>query len=132
MWTSSETGGLILVCKRFPDDAVDFSFEWDEKKFTEKLWPELAKFVPAWDTLKLLRGYAGLYEVNTLDENAIMGEWPELEGLYLANGFSGHGFQHGPAVGSYISELITGQEPALDLSIFSPERILENKPLDRI
>jgi len=132
LWTFSETGGLILIIKRFLDDAMDFNFNWDEKRFIEKIWPELAKFVPAWDTLKLLRGYAGLYEVNTLDENAIIGEWPELKGLYLANGFSGHGFQQGPGVGRYLSELITDQIPTLDLSIFGPERILENKPLGRV
>jgi glycine/D-amino acid oxidase-like deaminating enzyme len=35
----------------------------------------------------------------TLDANAILGEWPEREGLFLANGFSGHGRQQAPAVG---------------------------------
>ena len=91
--------------------------------------PELAEFVPAFDTAKLVRGWAGLYAVNTLDGNAILGEWPELKGLFLANGFSGHGLQQAPAVARYISELILGQPPTLDLSIFGPERILEKRPL---
>ena len=64
-----------------------------------------------------------------MDANAILGEWPNLKGLYLANGFSGHGMQQGPAVGRYITELITGQKPILDLSIFNPIRILENNPI---
>ncbi|MCL0094242.1 FAD-dependent oxidoreductase, partial [Dehalococcoidia bacterium] len=51
------------------------------------------------------------------------------KGFYLANGFSGHGLQQAPAVGRYLSELITGRPPALDLSVFHPDRILENKPL---
>ncbi|MDA3834221.1 MAG: hypothetical protein PF495_12590, partial [Spirochaetales bacterium] len=54
------------------------------------------------------------------------GEWPYLKGFYLANGFSGHGLQQGPAVGRYITELITGEKPILDLAIFNPARILEN------
>jgi glycine/D-amino acid oxidase-like deaminating enzyme len=95
----------------------------------EILWPELAEFVPAFDTLKLVRGWAGLYAVNTLDGNAILGEWPDLKGFFLANGFSGHGLQQAPAVGRYLTELIIGLTPTLDLSIFQPERILENKPL---
>ena len=74
-------------------------------------------------------GWAGLYAVNTLDGNAILGEWPELGGLYLANGFSGHGFQQCHAVGRYLAELILGVDPALDLSVFTPQRILENKPI---
>ncbi|NNL77433.1 MAG: FAD-binding oxidoreductase, partial [Desulfobacterales bacterium] len=74
----------------------------------------------------------GLYAVNTLDGNAILGEWPEVKGLFLANGFSGHGLQQAPAVGRYLSELILGRAIRLDLSIFSPQRILENKPLSEI
>jgi len=111
------------------DDPIGFDFTWDEKRFVEKLWPELAAFVPAFDTLKVVRGWAGLYAVNTLDDNAILGEWPELKGLFLANGFSGHGLQQAPAVGRYLCELILGSRITLDLSIFSPKRILEKKPL---
>ncbi|MGD9179885.1 MAG: FAD-binding oxidoreductase [Desulfobacterales bacterium] len=129
LYFRTETGGIILLGKSIEDDPVGFNFNWDEKRFLEILWPELAEFVPAFDTLKLRRGWAGLYAVNTLDGNAILGEWPELKGFYLANGFSGHGLQQAPAVGRYISELILAQPPALDLSIFSPKRILENKPL---
>jgi FAD-dependent oxidoreductase domain-containing protein 1 len=129
LYFRTETGNLILLGKSLDHDPVGFDFRWDEKRFTELLWPELAEFVPAFDTLKVVRGWAGLYAVNTLDHNAILGEWPELKGFFLANGFSGHGLQQGPAVGRYISELILGLAPALDLAAFSPERILENRPL---
>jgi len=130
MYFRSETGGLILLGKSMDEDPVGFDFTWDDKRFMEILWPELAEFVPPFDTLKLIRGWAGLYAVNTLDGNAILGEWPELKGFYLVNGFSGHGLQQAPAVGRYISELITARSPVLDLSVFRPERILENKPLN--
>ncbi|MFH1140000.1 MAG: FAD-binding oxidoreductase [Pseudomonadota bacterium] len=129
LYFRTETGGLLLVGKSFSNDPVGYDFNWDDKRFYDHLWPELAEFAPAFDTAKLMRGWAGLYAVNTLDGNAILGEWPELKGFYLANGFSGHGLQQGPAVGRYISELILGLKPSLDLSIFRPERILENKPL---
>jgi len=129
LYFRTETGNLIILGKSLEDDPVGFDFTWDRERFTELLWPELAEFVPAFDTLKVVRGWAGLYAVNTLDSNAILGEWPELKGFFLANGFSGHGLQQGPAVGRYISELILGLNPSLDLSIFSPRRILENRPL---
>ena len=129
LYFRSETGDLILLGKSFEEDPVGFDFTWDDKRFIELLWPELAEFVPAFDRLKLVRGWAGLYAVNTLDGNAILGQWPELNGLYLANGFSGHGLQQGPAVGRYLSELILTKPLTLDLSIFSPQRILENRAL---
>jgi FAD-dependent oxidoreductase domain-containing protein 1 len=99
LYFRTETGGLILIGKSMDEDNVGFNFDWDPKRFTEILWPEIYEFVPAFDRLKLVRGWAGLYAVNTLDHNAILGEWPELKGFYLANGFSGHGVQQGPAVG---------------------------------
>ena len=129
LYFRTETGGSILLGKSMDEDPVGFDFSWDEKRFYDVLWPELAEFVPAFDTLKLLRGWAGLYAVNRMDSNAILGEWPEIKGLFLANGFSGHGLQQAPAVGRYISEVVLGKDPVLDLSIFSPQRILENKPL---
>jgi len=125
----TETGGVVLLGKSMGEDPAGFQFSWDEKRFMEILWPELAEFVPAFDRLKLVRGWAGLYAVNTLDGNAILGEWPEVEGLFLANGFSGHGLQQAPAVGRYMAELILGLPVSLDLSVFGPNRILENKPL---
>jgi glycine/D-amino acid oxidase-like deaminating enzyme len=124
-----EREGHFMCGKSLPDDPVGFEFDWYRQTFTELLWPELVEYVPSFDRLKVARGWAGLYAVNTLDGNAILGEWPELQGLYLANGFSGHGFQQCHAVGRYIAELILGQPPTLDLSIFSPKRILENKPV---
>lgn len=129
LYFRTETGDLLLVGKSLPEDPVGFDFNWDDKRFLENLWFELAEFVPAFDTLKLMRGWAGLYAVNNLDGNAILGEWPELKGFYLANGFSGHGLQQAPAVGRYLSELILKRPVSLDLSIFSPERVLENKSL---
>ncbi len=129
LYFRTETGGLILLGKSLPEDPIGYDFNWDDKRFIELLWPELVDFVPAFDRLKLVRGWAGLYAVNTLDGNAILGQWPKLRGLYLANGFSGHGLQQGPAVGRYLSELILEKSVSLDLSIFSPQRILENRAL---
>lgn len=125
-----EGEGLFMWGKSLADDPITYDdFTWERSRFEELLWPELVELIPAFDRLKVVRGWAGLYEVNTFDGNAILGEWPELNGFFLANGFSGHGFQQCHAVGRYLAELITTQPPTLDLSIFSPRRILENKPV---
>jgi glycine/D-amino acid oxidase-like deaminating enzyme len=125
-----EGEGLFMCGKSFADDYIGYDdFRWEKSKFEAKIWPELVNYIPSFDRLKITRGWAGLYEVNTFDGNAILGEWPELKGFYLANGFSGHGFQQCHAVGRYIAELILRKTPTLDLSIFSPQRILENRPV---
>jgi glycine/D-amino acid oxidase-like deaminating enzyme len=129
LYLRSETGGLVLVGRSLEEDESGFEFRWDWKRFTDRLWPELARIVPAFEKLKLVRGWAGLYEVNTLDDNAILGPWPEVTGFYLINGFSGHGLQQAPAAGRVLAELILGKTPFLDLGCFSPRRILEGRPL---
>ena len=124
----TETGGLLLLGKSMEEDPIGFDFSWDQDRF-EVLWGELYEFAPVFEALKLIKGWAGLYAVNTMDANAILGEWPDLKGFYLANGFSGHGLQQGPAVGRYMTELILKKKPVLDLSIFSPERVLSKSPI---
>ena len=116
--------------KSYADDPdTEDDFDWDRARFEERLWPEIVDLMPRFDRLRIERGWAGLYEVNTLDGNAILGEWPEIKGLYLANGFSGHGFQQCHAVGRHLSELMLGRQPSLDLARFGPGRILTNTPV---
>jgi sarcosine oxidase subunit beta len=78
--------------------------------------------VPALEKAHIARGWAGLYEISP-DNHAILGKVPEVEGFILANGFSGHGFQHSPAVGKVIAELIVeGKTTTIDISPLSIER----------
>jgi glycine/D-amino acid oxidase-like deaminating enzyme len=129
LYVIHERESLFMVGKSLPDDPIGYSFEWEPRLFEELLWPELVENIPAFDRLKVTRGWAGLYAVNSMDGNAILGEWPELAGFFLANGFSGHGFQQCHAVGRYLAEQILEQPLTLDLSIFSPQRILDHKPV---
>ena len=120
----------FLIAWSLPSDPVGFDFTPAERsRFYDLIWPELVSHLPAWDSLEVVGSWAGLYELNTLDANAIVGEWPSLPGLYQATGFSGHGFQQCHAVGRYLAELITGRPPSLDLGRLGPERIVASKPL---
>lgn len=120
-----ETGRIIMTGKSIADEPPGFNFRVDRSFFTQKIWPILASRVPAFDRLKLIRGWAGLYAINRLDSNALLGEHPIVKGLYMAIGFSGHGFQQAPAVGKGLSELIRlGRYETLDLSPLNYERVL--------
>ena len=102
----------------------------DRASFESLIWPTLAHRVPAFDQLRLLDAWAGHYEVNTLDHNAIVGPHPRLRTFFLANGFSGHGLQQAPAVGRGAAEWIaTGRYEALDLSPLGYERIERGEPI---
>ena len=125
-----EHGGTFLIAWSLPDDPVGFDFTpADRSRFYDVVWPELVDNFPAFDRLEVIRSWAGLYAQNTLDANAIVGEWPTLPGLYQATGFSGHGFQQCHAVGRYLAELMTGRTPVLDLGRLGPERVVAGRPL---
>jgi glycine/D-amino acid oxidase-like deaminating enzyme len=109
-------------------DSDDFEVIWP--KFEDYLWPILANRVPAFENLRLARAWAGHYDLNLFDHNAIVGRLPGYDNAYLAAGFSGHGVQQSPAVGRGLAELIVhGGFRALDLSDFAFERIAANRPL---
>ncbi len=103
-----------------PDEPPSFNLHTD-RTFMEKVVAAAVYRVPALSQATLLRGWAGLYEV-TPDDNPIIGQAPSLEGFFCAVGFSGHGFQHGPAVGRILSDLIVNGKTDFDLSAFSFDR----------
>lgn len=61
-------------------------------------------------------GYCGLYTVNHDDVHPVLGP-TEVEGFWVANGFSGHGFKLAPAIGSMLAQAITGTRCEFDTSV---------------
>ena len=125
--------GQGYICGISPSQDNDpdcLDFEIDHSLFEEVLWPRLAMRVPAFAAIKPTGAWAGHYAYNNLDQNAILGPAPSVPNFYFANGFSGHGLQHSPAVGRAIAELVvTGRYQSLDLNRFGYGRVLRNEPL---
>jgi len=123
-----ETGKIIMTGMSILEEPPGFNFKVDNSFFNQTMWPILADRVSVFDRLKLIKGWAGLYEVSRLDSNALLGKHPGLEGFYMAIGFSGHGFQQAPAVGKAMSELIRlGRYETIDVSPLNYERVLTGK-----
>jgi sarcosine oxidase subunit beta len=119
-----ESGGLLLGYAN-PEEPEGFnlSVNWD---LLERIVEPAMHRVPALEAAEVSNGWAGLYET-TPDHNSVLGPPRNVAGLMLANGFSGHGFMHAPAVGQLITEWIVDGQPSLDLSPLRLERFAEQK-----
>ncbi|MEM7408468.1 MAG: FAD-binding oxidoreductase [Pseudomonadota bacterium] len=109
-------------------DPERYDYDMDHDQFESEMWEPLATYVPAFEAVKVVQAYCCHYDLNTLDENAILGLLPGFSNAYLTAGFSGHGMQQAPAVGRAMSELITyGEFRSLDLTRFGYERVLRGE-----
>ena len=130
-WFRPEGGSFIAGIAPAPeDDLPNLPLTPEHALFEGRLWPALANRVPAFDAIRVANAWAGYYEMNTYDHNAIIGRHPEVTNLLFANGFSGHGIQQSPAVGRAIAELIVHERfVTLDLSALGFERIAGGTPV---
>jgi sarcosine oxidase, subunit beta len=80
------------------------------------------ELMPALEDAQISHGFAGLYEM-TPDQDGIISAVPEVEGLHVIGGFSGHGFMHGPIAGQLMAEIIMdGQAHTVDISSLAFDR----------
>jgi glycine/D-amino acid oxidase-like deaminating enzyme len=120
------TGGAEPEDGDGPADPKDFEVDWP--LFEEVIWPVLATRIPAFEAIKPTRAWAGHYDYNTLDQNAVVGPHPQVGNFIFANGFSGHGLQQAPAVGKALAELIVhGGYRTVDCSAFGYSRVAEGR-----
>lgn len=113
-------GGGVLFGMADPDErpGFDITVRWD---FLPRVTDVALVRLPALANASITHAWAGLYEM-TPDHNAIIGPSADLDGFYTVAGFSGHGFQHSPAAGRIVADLISGRDPGIDLGSFAPNR----------
>jgi sarcosine oxidase, subunit beta len=118
-----EDPGIIMGMSDH-DEPSSFRTHTD-REFLERVIEAAVLRAPVLEQARIMRGWGGLYAI-TPDSNPIIDALP-IEGLYCAIGFSGHGFQHGPAVGQIMADLILKGEASFDRKPFLYKRF--DKPL---
>lgn len=124
VYVHQEPGTILLgggdgdVPARQPTD-TDPALDWSRFETTVAA---ALRWLPALAETESRSGWRGFREM-TPDHRPILGPAPGVEGLWLAVGFSGHGFMHAPAVGRALADWIaTGRPGDLDAEAFALER----------
>jgi glycine/D-amino acid oxidase-like deaminating enzyme len=77
----------------------------------------LKDYYPAFAPMKVAERWAGVIDA-TPDAVPVISPLEKLRGLYLASGFSGHGFGLGPGAGKLMAQLVVGEKPCVDPAPF--------------
>jgi glycine/D-amino acid oxidase-like deaminating enzyme len=131
VWFRPEGRGFIAGAPPRDDTADEAPLEAiDHAWFDERIWPLLAARVPAFEALRVRSAWAGYYEMNTFDHNGLAGALPGWRNAYTACGFSGHGMQQAPAVGSALAAQVAGgRSDAPGLEALSVQRLADGQAL---
>lgn len=122
-----DAGGLLVGMSN-RDETRSESYAIDEA-FHHRTLERLVYRMPLLEHARVTSQMAGLYEA-TPDAHPILGPARDVPGFYLCAGFSGHGFQHSPAAGLVLGELILdGVAKTIDVSMLDLERFRENRPI---
>jgi sarcosine oxidase subunit beta len=122
-------GPGVLMGMGGREEHASFDTRVDEGFIADELLLAAVELFPPLAAADVRHTWCGLYEM-TPDRHPIIGEAPAVRGFFLANGFSGHGFQHAPIVGKLLAEMIVqGEATTVDVSALCLERFAEGRPL---
>ncbi|HVG44592.1 MAG TPA: FAD-binding oxidoreductase, partial [Longimicrobium sp.] len=124
-------GRVLLLWHGEPRSADPFDLAFDEAWLPE-VTARAHRRIPRLRGVPVDRAacWSGLYEISP-DRHALLGPAPGVENLYLANGSSGHGVMHSPAIGQLVAEMILdGAASSLDVHALRPSRFAEGEPIE--
>jgi sarcosine oxidase, subunit beta len=107
--------------------ASDLSARGDEsgrERWRAKVRREIERLLPRLAHVSFPTLVRGFYDV-TPDHQPILGPLPDQPGLFIAAGFSGHGFMLAPAVARIVADAVTEQGVDPALTMFGSERFAD-------
>jgi sarcosine oxidase subunit beta len=123
-----EGNGVLMGVPPAADEPT-FALRPDDRFVADELLPALIRLLPSIEEASLATSWVGLYEM-TPDHHPVIGPVRDIDGLLVATGFSGHGFQHAPVTGKLLAEIATtGAATTIDIHALRPERFAEGEPI---
>jgi sarcosine oxidase subunit beta len=115
------TGALMGMSDPAEPPGFDTRTNW---AFLDRISEVAATRAPAFLEAEIRTGWAGLYEV-TPDNQPIVGPIREVDGLWAACGFSGHGFMQAPAIARLLAERYAEGKSSIDLTPYAFKRFAD-------
>lgn len=131
MYFRPSTGGVVLVGTGDYGDPVVSADGLDENvaaEFVLNQGKQVSHRMRKFEDATLAASWVGPYDI-TPDWNPVLGPVSGIDGLYLAFGFSGHGFKLAPAVGMCLAQTVLGQNPVESLHPYRLSRFEEGELL---
>lgn len=107
-----------------PDDMPDSV----DQQHTRRMRQLLAKRMPSFARAEQVRSLTGPYDI-TSDWNPIVGAVPGYDGLFVAVGFSGHGFKLAPTISEALAQTVLGLPVRVPIDMYRLQRFEEHAPL---
>ncbi len=126
-----ETGGVVLVGTGDHGDPIDDPDALTDEvgmDHVERIDGLISHRMPAFADAFYVAGWTGPYDI-TPDWNPIIGPVPGYDDVYVAVGFSGHGFKLAPTVGEALAQTVLGEEARLSIDPYAPTRFAEGEAL---
>ncbi len=126
-----ETGGVVLLGTGDHGDPIadpDSLRDTVDDAHLEKMADLIAHRMPTFADATVTAGWTGPYDI-TPDWNPIVGNVPGYDGLYVAVGFSGHGFKLAPTIGEGLAQTVLDMEPRVPITPYAMKRFAEGQPL---
>lgn len=132
-WWLRPEGRYLISGAEPAHTEADLPLEPDWREWNDAQWAALAHRIPALAALRVERAWAGYYEMNTFDHNAVIGPHPDLHNLFFINGFSGHGMQHAAGAGLALAEwMLQGKSRTIAVDELGFERLVRQQPLHEL
>ncbi|MGB9814077.1 MAG: NAD(P)/FAD-dependent oxidoreductase [Thermovenabulum sp.] len=105
IYLQQEPGGeFIMGFGPAEHETYSVTSTWD---FIETMCKKAVRYLPYLKNIRIVRQWSGLYEMSP-DAQPILGKADNVEGVYIATGYSGHGFMFGPITGVLMAQYILG------------------------
>jgi glycine/D-amino acid oxidase-like deaminating enzyme len=88
----------------------------------------LRDYYPSFQSMQIVERWAGVIDA-TPDVVPVISALPKVVGLYLASGFSGHGFGLGPGAGKLMAQMIAGEQTCVDPTPFRYSRFFDGSKM---